>query len=100
MTEKLRSLLSRQQPRDFYDLWYLSEIEGMQMSDFVAEFEIKARHKGLNPANLEKRIEQILPTFKARWIGSMSEQIKDLPPFEQVARELGRHFRKFSNKLY
>ena len=25
MTEKLRSLLSRQQPRDFYDLWYLSE---------------------------------------------------------------------------
>jgi site-specific recombinase XerD len=26
--------------------------------------------------------------------GSMSAQIKELPPFEQVARELGRHFRK------
>jgi hypothetical protein len=31
---------------------------------------------------------------------SLKEQIKDFPPFEQVARELGRHFRKFSNKLY
>jgi predicted nucleotidyltransferase component of viral defense system len=94
MTEKLRSLLSRQQPRDYYDLWYLSEFEGMEMTDYIVEFEEKARHKGLNPANLEKRITQLLPTFKARWSSSMSDQIKDLPPFDQVSRELGRHFRK------
>jgi predicted nucleotidyltransferase component of viral defense system len=99
MTEKLRSLLSRQQPRDFYDLWYLSEVEGMEMSDYIVEFEAKTRHKGLNPENLEIRIEKILPTFKSRWESSVKEQIKDLPPFEQVARELGRHFRKlFQNR--
>ena len=34
ITEKLRSLLSRQQPRDFYDLWYLSEFEGMGIYDY------------------------------------------------------------------
>ena len=94
MTEKMRSLLSRQQPRDFYDLWYLSEIEGMEMNDYIMEFETKAKHKNLNPANLEKRIEQLLPVFKVRWAGSLSEQVKNLPPFEQVSRELGRHFRK------
>jgi predicted nucleotidyltransferase component of viral defense system len=94
ITEKLRSLLSRQQPRDFYDLWYLSEIENLEMSDYIAEFEAKTKHKGLNTNNLEKRLEQLLPVFKARWKKSMSEQIKDLPPFEQVARELGRHFRR------
>jgi len=94
ITEKLRSLLSRQQPRDFYDLWYLSEIEKIAMCDYVAEFEAKAKFKGLNPADLEKRIEKILPVFKARWSSSINEQIKDLPPFEQVSRELGRHFRK------
>jgi predicted nucleotidyltransferase component of viral defense system len=87
-------LLSRQQPRDFYDLWYLSEIEGLEMSDYIAEFEAKAKHKGLKPDSLDKRLEQLLPVFKARWEKSMSEQIKDLPPFEQVARELGRCFRK------
>jgi predicted nucleotidyltransferase component of viral defense system len=94
MTEKLRSLLSRQQPRDFYDLWYLSEIEGMEMNDYIAEFGTKAKYKGLNPESLESRIEKILPTFKSRWESSIKEQIKDLPPFEQVSRELGRHFRK------
>jgi len=94
MTEKLRSLLSRQQPRDFYDLWYLSELEGLEMCDYIAEFEAKAKYKGLDPALLESRVEKILPTFKFRWESSIKEQIKDLPPFEQVARELGRYFRK------
>jgi len=98
MTEKMRSLLSRQQPRDFYDLWYLSEVEGLEMSDYIFEFETKTRHKSLNPANLENRIEHLLPVFKVRWAGSLSEQIKDLPPFEQVSRELGRHFRKIFKK--
>ncbi|GHT44661.1 hypothetical protein AGMMS49965_20730 [Bacteroidia bacterium] len=98
MTEKLRSLLSRQQPRDFYDLWYLSEIEELEMSDYIAEFEVKANYKGLNSDSLEKRIEKILPAFKSRWESSIKEQIKDLPPFEQVSRELGRHFRKWLKK--
>jgi hypothetical protein len=65
------------------------------MSDYIADFETKARHKGLNPESLEGRIEKVLPTFRSRWESSIKEQIKDLPPFEQVTRELGRHFRKF-----
>jgi predicted nucleotidyltransferase component of viral defense system len=73
MTEKLRSLLSRQQPRDFYDLWYLSEVEGMEMRDYIVEFEAKTRHKGLSPGNLEIRIEKILPTFKSRWESSKNK---------------------------
>jgi len=55
---------------------------------------VKAKYKGLNSTDLENRLEQLLPTFKARWIGSMREQVRELPPFEQVARELGRHFRR------
>ncbi len=98
ITEKLRSILSRQQPRDFYDLWYLTEIEGYDLSDFSYEFEAKAKHKALNPELLESRIVNILPTFKSKWESSIKEQIKDLPPFEQVSRELGRHFRKLLKK--
>jgi len=94
MTEKMRSLLSRQQPRDLYDLWYLSEYEGMEMSNYISEFEAKAQHKGLTPDNLENRINQLLPVFKTRWEGSLREQIRDLPPFDQISREMGRHFRK------
>jgi len=94
LIEKMRSLLSRQQPRDFYDLWYLSEYEKLEMSDYLQEFETKTKYKGLAPSALENRINQLLPIFKARWTGSLSNQIRNLPPFEQVSRELGRHFRK------
>jgi hypothetical protein len=68
------------------------------MYNYSFEFEEKALHKNLEPENLEKRIEQLLPAFKSRWAKSISEQINDLPPFEQVSRELGRHFRKLFKK--
>lgn len=93
MAEKMRSLLSRTQPRDYYDLWYLSEIEGMEMADFRNEFEMKARHKGLDPDSLSAKIDSKVNVFKSRWENSMKDQIAELPPFEQVHRELGKHFR-------
>ena len=93
MTEKMRSLLSRTQPRDYYDLWYLSEIEGMEMAELRYEFEEKARHKELDPNALQDKLEEKVVVFKSRWEKSMKDQIADLPPFEQVHRELGKHFR-------
>lgn len=93
MAEKMRSLLSRTQPRDYYDLWYLSEIEGMEMADLRNEFEMKARHKGLDPDSLSAKIDSKVNVFKSRWENSMKDQIAELPPFEQVHRELGKYFR-------
>lgn len=92
-TEKMRSLLSRTQPRDYYDLWYLSEMEGMEMADHRYEFEVKARHKGLDPDSLQEKLDGKVNVFKSRWESSMKDQIAELPPFEQVHRELGKHFR-------
>lgn len=96
MVEKMRSLLSRTQPRDYYDLWYLCEVEGLEMSEHKYEFERKAKHKGLDPEQLLTRLYAKLPVFKARWESSMKDQIAELPPFEQVNRELGKHFRMLS----
>ena len=93
MTEKMRSLLSRTQPRDYYDLWYLSEAEGMEMADLCLEFGEKARRKGLDPNALQDKLEEKVAVFRSRWEKSMKDQIADLPPFEQVHRELGKHFR-------
>jgi hypothetical protein len=44
----------------------LSEYGKLEMDDYRAEFEDKARHKGLNPDHLESRMEQLLPIFKKR----------------------------------
>jgi uncharacterized protein len=93
MVEKMRSLISRTQPRDYYDLWYLCENEGMEMVDYKNEFELKARDKNINPNDLKQKIAAKRDVFKSRWAKSMKDQISDLPPFDQVNRELGRHFR-------
>ena len=93
MTEKMRSLLSRTQPRDYYDLWYLSERDGMEMADLRVEFEVKARHKSLDPDSLQEKLDGKVNVFKSRWESSMKDQIAELPPFEKVHRELGKHFR-------
>ncbi|KAA6334378.1 hypothetical protein EZS27_017299 [termite gut metagenome] len=94
MTEKMRSLLQRQQPRDYYDLWYVCEYGGIEMADYGQEFEEKARHKKIKPEDLEKRVNRLEPVFKQQWKTSMLHQMNDLTPFETVSRELNRHLRK------
>lgn len=81
--------------RSYYDLWYLCEIEGMDILQHKPEFEIKARHKGLDPASLQEKLDAKLPNFQVRWDKSMKDQIADLPPYDQIHRQLSRHFRRF-----
>jgi predicted nucleotidyltransferase component of viral defense system len=96
MTEKMRSLLQRQQARDYYDLWYVSEYGRIEMADYRKKFEEKARHKHIKPEDLEERVNQLEPVFKKQWETSMLHQINDLTPFETVSRDINRHLRKIS----
>ena len=41
---------------------------------------------------------QKLPQYKGRWVYSMSDQIKDLPDYEKVEREVMRHLKKLEHK--
>ncbi len=95
LVEKLRSTIQRMQPRDFYDIWYLLEVHGMDIDFYIPEYKIKCESKDVDPStfhsNLKKRINQ----YKGRWEKSMNDQIKDLPEFDTVLRELNRHFKKF-----
>jgi len=68
--------MQRMQPRDYYDIWYLVEVEKMEVEYFT-------------------KLEQKLPKYKARWQRSMSDQIKNLPDFEQVEREVSRKIKNF-----
>lgn len=95
LVEKLRCVMQRMQPRDYYDIWYLVEIEKMDAEYFTNEFRNKCTSKELDPNDFHKKLEQKLPQYKARWLKSMSDQIKDLPDFEQVEREVSRKIKNF-----
>ena len=91
--EKIRSVIQRMQPRDFYDIWYLLEIQQMDLEFLLPELSQKCEHKGLHSADFEDALQKRLPLYQARWSGSISDQIQDLPEFEQVEREVQRNFR-------
>lgn len=95
LIEKMRSVMQRMQARDFYDIWYLLEIHGMDTDTLLDKFKKKCIDKGLNPADFHKKLEERIPQYKGRWESSLAEQIKDLTSFEKVERETMRHLRKF-----
>ena len=95
IVEKLRCIMQWMQPRDYYDIWYLLEIHGMDVDFYINEFISKCESKNLNPTNFQKKLAQKIPSYKARWQRSMNEQIKDLPDFDQVQREVHRHLKKW-----
>jgi len=96
LVEKMRSVMQRMQARDFYDIWYLLEEHEMNADFFVCEFEAKCKSKDLLHTDFPKKLVERLPQYKGRWKSSISEQIKDLPDFEQVEREVQRHLKKIN----
>ncbi len=94
LVEKMRSVMQRMQARDFYDIWYLLEEHGMEADFYINEFESKCKSKELMPTDFPKKLAERLPQYKGRWKSSLSEQIKDLPNFDQVEREVQRHLKK------
>jgi len=48
----------------------------------------------LQAADFSKKLSERVPQYKGRWKNSLAEQIKDLPAFEQVEREVQRHLKK------
>lgn len=94
LIEKLRSLMQRMAARDFYDIWYLLVEHGMEAAFYLDEFSKKCASKGLNPTDFHKKLIERLPQYKGRWKSSMSEQIKDLPEFNKVEREVQRQLKK------
>jgi len=94
LVEKLRSVMQRMQARDFYDIWYLLEIQNMDVDFYISEFRQKCENKAINPTDFHAILEQRLPQYKGRWEKSMADQIQDLPDFETVLRETMRHLKK------
>lgn len=94
LVEKMRTVMQRMQARDFYDIWFLLEQHGMDAAFHMKEFAKKCASKNLNHVDFPKKLAERLPQYKGRWKNSMNEQIKDLPDFEQVEREVQRHLKK------
>jgi len=95
IAEKMRSLMQRTAPRDIYDLWFLFEKEGLDIEDYVFAFQEKALFKGYESNELTAVVVQKKIIFSRQWQLHLSNQMTDIPDFNDVWRELGKHWRKY-----
>ena len=93
LIEKMTALMGRTEPRDLYDFWYLTEIERLDISDYLFEFQNKAKHKKQAPEKFTEKVLSKETAFKRDWEKKLVSQIHDLPEYEEVFREAKRHFK-------
>lgn len=99
LIEKMRSVIQRMQARDLYDIWYLVEEYGLDVDLYLTEFKNKCATKGKDSSTFPAKLSERLPQYKGRWQVSMNDQIKELPDFEKVEREVEREVQRNLKKL-
>lgn len=93
LIEKMVALMGRTEPRDLYDFWYLTEIEGMAIQEHDIAFQNKAKHKGQKSNEWAKKILKKEIVFRKDWINKLQNQIHDLPKFDDVFRKVKKYLR-------
>jgi predicted nucleotidyltransferase component of viral defense system len=94
LAEKLRALIQRSYtaPRDFYDIWYLSNYgTELNWNAIVAAFLQKMKSKDLEFTGVDQMINpENDKRLKAAWQNSLVHQVKQefLPEYESVRDEL------------
>lgn len=94
LIEKMAALMGRTEPRDFYDFWYLTEIERMSVKEYDVPFRSKAKYKNQNPDEFAAKVLGKEKAFERDWKQKLENQIHDLPKYDDVFREIKRHLRK------
>ena len=85
--------MGRTEARDLYDFWYLNEFERIDTQYHKSEFERKAKNKGHNPNEFEKKVLAKEKNFAQGWQKKLEDQVYGLPKFADVFRESKRHFK-------
>ncbi|MFO7933092.1 MAG: hypothetical protein R6U78_03325 [Bacteroidales bacterium] len=70
-------------------------MERQNIEDHIFAFMDKTKHLGFDPVKLIEVVERKEKTFEKHWNEHLKDQMRDLPDFDSVWRDLGKHWRKF-----
>jgi predicted nucleotidyltransferase component of viral defense system len=93
LIEKLVALISRTEPRDLYDVYWLLEQGDVDLVFIQANFDAKCRHKGQDPNRFEVALSKKERSFNKLWDLRLAVQVPDLPHLDEVMRAVRRHSR-------
>ena len=95
-TEKVVALQDRacNEPRDLYDLWYLTTRAGIEIGDLIEAITEKLRFRKKENADLEDRIIAKEAHLKSLWKSRLGHQMETLPEFDEAFRAVRRELRR------
>lgn len=94
--EKTVALLdrARNEPRDLYDLWFLTANGHVRLSDLVDPVARKLEFRGLTLAQVGREFAAKEARLKKLWQVRLAAQMAKLPEFDAVYREVRRTLRQ------
>jgi len=95
LAEKLRSLLTRTEPRDLYDTYYMFSHQMVDVENMAFSMRPKFEMKGYVVSDLRTILARRQPTFRQLWEARLRGQMPEIPPLEDVIRETNRIFKQY-----
>lgn len=95
-SEKIIALLdnARNEPRDLYDIWYLSYNKFIIIYELKSIIEKKCEFRKIHLSNIMKNLELKKSRLRKTWQSRLENQILYLPEFETVYRYVKRELRQ------
>ena len=95
-TEKVVALQdrARNEPRDLYDLWFLTSHAGVEIGHLIGAITEKIRFRERDITGIEARILAKEARLKALWGNRLGHQMEALPEYDEVFRTLRRELRQ------
>ncbi len=95
-TEKTVALLdrARNEPRDLYDLWYLTAGGHVYVPDLLDPIVRKLEFRGWTLELVDKEIRAKEARYEKLWQARLAAQMAELPPFDNVYRAVRRALRQ------
>jgi predicted nucleotidyltransferase component of viral defense system len=94
--EKVVALLdaARNEPRDLYDIWFLTSSGHADLRDLTHAIEKKWEFRGRKPSDAREALESKEARYKKLWDMRLSAQMAELPEYAEVFRSVRRAFRE------
>jgi predicted nucleotidyltransferase component of viral defense system len=94
--EKIVALLdpARNEPRDLYDLWYLSTNKYLDLADLLEAVDLKMKFRKKELSDVKDGLIRKEVRFKKLWNVRLATQMALLPEFDEVYRSILRELRQ------
>jgi predicted nucleotidyltransferase component of viral defense system len=95
VVEKLLAISdrARNEPRDLYDLWYLFGTTGLRIAELCSELDAKLALRQRSVKGMEQTIAAKEDRLRRLWTNRLAHQMSQLPPYDDVFREILRVIR-------